>query len=241
MPRRRRRRRRAARSGQVGPVPHQRRPPRPRGVRAQALAARLPGVARRGPRASARRCSSGSPRPHRRGSAFVVGAQALVDHVADAGLRGSSTARRSPPRADVVVVGGHDAARLRGAQDRHPGRVARRRADRRDARRHLPDAGRPVAGHGRHPRRDRDRHGPQGRPRDRQARAADVRGGARPPRRRPRRSRSATGWTPTRRRASAPAWTRRSSSPARRRAWRPSAADPKPTYVADSLAALVLA
>jgi HAD superfamily hydrolase (TIGR01450 family) len=40
------------------------------------------------------------------GSAFVVGSQALVDHVADAGLRianGSSFA----DRADVVVVGGH--------------------------------------------------------------------------------------------------------------------------------------
>ncbi len=40
-------------------------------------------------------------------SAFVVGAQALVDHVAEAGLRivnGTAFA----PRADVVVVGGHD-------------------------------------------------------------------------------------------------------------------------------------
>ena len=60
------------------------------------------------------------------GSAFVVGSQALVDHVADAGLRianGTSFAGR----ADVVVVGGHrdlayaelrDAARsaLRGAE-----------------------------------------------------------------------------------------------------------------------------
>ncbi len=42
-----------------------------------------------------------------RRSAFVVGAQALVDHVAEAGLRvvnGTTFA----PRADVVVVGGHD-------------------------------------------------------------------------------------------------------------------------------------
>src|SRR3954469_8251958 len=40
-------------------------------------------------------------------SAYVVGAQALVDHVAEAGLRivnGTTFA----PRADVVVVGGHD-------------------------------------------------------------------------------------------------------------------------------------
>jgi HAD superfamily hydrolase (TIGR01450 family) len=44
-------------------------------------------------------------RPRR--SAFVVGSQALVDHVAEAGLRivnGTTFA----PRADVVIVGGHD-------------------------------------------------------------------------------------------------------------------------------------
>jgi HAD superfamily hydrolase (TIGR01450 family) len=43
----------------------------------------------------------------RRGSAYVVGAQALVDHVAAAGYRivnGTTFA----PRADIVVVGGHD-------------------------------------------------------------------------------------------------------------------------------------
>ena len=41
------------------------------------------------------------------GSAFVVGSQALVDHVAEAGLR---VVNRTPfaTRADVVVVGGHD-------------------------------------------------------------------------------------------------------------------------------------
>jgi glycerol-1-phosphatase len=41
------------------------------------------------------------------GSAFVVGSQALVDHVAAAGLR---ILNRTPfaTRADVVVVGGHD-------------------------------------------------------------------------------------------------------------------------------------
>jgi glycerol 3-phosphatase-2 len=43
-----------------------------------------------------------------RGSAFVVGSQALVDHVAGAGMR---ILNRTPfaTRADVVVVGGHDA------------------------------------------------------------------------------------------------------------------------------------
>jgi HAD superfamily hydrolase (TIGR01450 family) len=41
------------------------------------------------------------------GSAYVVGTQALVDHVADAGLR---IVNRTPfaTRADLVVVGGHD-------------------------------------------------------------------------------------------------------------------------------------
>src|SRR4051812_23062008 len=41
------------------------------------------------------------------GSAFVVGSQALVDHVAAAGLR---IVNRTPfaNRADVVVIGGHD-------------------------------------------------------------------------------------------------------------------------------------
>ena len=41
-------------------------------------------------------------------SAFVIGTQALVDHVAAAGLR---ILNRTPfaTRADVVVVGGHDA------------------------------------------------------------------------------------------------------------------------------------
>jgi len=41
------------------------------------------------------------------GTAYVVGSQALVDHVADAGLR---VVNHTPfaSRADVVVVGGHD-------------------------------------------------------------------------------------------------------------------------------------
>ena len=41
------------------------------------------------------------------GSAFVVGSQALVDHVADAGLRIVNNTQFAT-RADVVVVGGHD-------------------------------------------------------------------------------------------------------------------------------------
>jgi HAD superfamily hydrolase (TIGR01450 family) len=42
------------------------------------------------------------------GAAYVVGSQALVDHVADAGLR-VVNGTRFAARADVVVVGGHDA------------------------------------------------------------------------------------------------------------------------------------
>jgi HAD superfamily hydrolase (TIGR01450 family) len=41
------------------------------------------------------------------GAAFVVGAQALVDHVAEAGLRIVNNTEFAP-RADVVVVGAHD-------------------------------------------------------------------------------------------------------------------------------------
>jgi HAD superfamily hydrolase (TIGR01450 family) len=41
------------------------------------------------------------------GNAFVVGSQALVDHVADAGLRIVNNTQFAT-RADVVVVGGHD-------------------------------------------------------------------------------------------------------------------------------------
>jgi glycerol 3-phosphatase-2 len=43
-----------------------------------------------------------------RGNAYVVGSQALVDHVADAGLRVVNNTGFAS-RADVVVVGGHDA------------------------------------------------------------------------------------------------------------------------------------
>ena len=42
------------------------------------------------------------------GAAFVIGSQALVDHVADAGLRIVNNTEFAS-RADLVVVGGHDA------------------------------------------------------------------------------------------------------------------------------------
>ena len=154
------------------------------------------------------------------GSAFVVGTQALVDHVADAGLR---IVNRTPfaTRADVVVVGGARRLRLRRAADRDPGGAARRRADRRHARRHVPDARRAVARHRRRARRGRGGHRPPRRPRRRQARARDVRGGPRPPRRRAACWPSATCSTSTSRAPAAPASTRRSCSPAARRAPRP--------------------
>jgi HAD superfamily hydrolase (TIGR01450 family) len=43
-----------------------------------------------------------------RGAAFVIGSQALVDHVADAGLRVVNNTEFAT-RADIVVVGGHEA------------------------------------------------------------------------------------------------------------------------------------
>src|SRR4051812_31537738 len=48
-----------------------------------------------------------------RGTAYVVGSQALVDHVADAGLR---IVNRTPlaARADVVVIGGSDQRAVSG-------------------------------------------------------------------------------------------------------------------------------
>jgi HAD superfamily hydrolase (TIGR01450 family) len=42
-----------------------------------------------------------------RGAAYVIGSQALIDHVADAGLRIVNRTEFAS-RADVVVVGGHD-------------------------------------------------------------------------------------------------------------------------------------
>jgi HAD superfamily hydrolase (TIGR01450 family) len=44
---------------------------------------------------------------HETGAAFVIGSQALVDHVADAGLRVVNNTEFAT-RADIVVVGGHE-------------------------------------------------------------------------------------------------------------------------------------
>ena len=115
------------------------------------------------------------------GSAFVVGSQALVDHVADAGLRIVNNTQFAT-RADVVVVGGHDEvtfdelkiaaqAVIRGAE---------LIGATRDANFPMPDGLWP--GTGADPRRDRGRQRPQGRPHRRQAGARDVPGRAGPPR-----------------------------------------------------------
>ena len=166
----------------------------------------------------------------------MVGSQALVDHVADAGLR---IVNRTPfaTRADVVVVGGHDGFDFDELQDRHPGRAARRRADRRDPRRTFPMPDGPWPGTGAVLAAVETATRPHGRRRGRQAGAGDVRRGARPPRAGPRCSRSATGSTSTSPARAAPAWTPRSCSPAARPRAQADAADPRPTHVADSLAA----
>ena len=168
------------------------------------------------------------------GTAFVIGARALVDHVAAAGLR---IVNRTPfaSRADVVVVAEHEELDYGELRTRDAGRAARRRADRRDPRRHLPDARRPVAGVRRGPRRRRggDR-----------ARAPTSSSASRSRRCTSRRS------TACRRRCSRSATASRSTSPAPARAGldaalvltggalRPTGDDA--LRVADSLGALVL-
>ena len=54
-----------------------------------------------------RACSSSSPSATAAARRYVVGSQALVDHVAEAGLRIVNDTEFAT-RADVVVVGGHD-------------------------------------------------------------------------------------------------------------------------------------
>ena len=105
------------------------------------------------------------------GAAFVIGSQALVDHVADAGLRIVNNTEFAT-RADVVVVGGARGLRLPRAADRDAGRAARRRADRHHARPHVPDARRAVARLRRRARRGRGGDRPARGAHRRQARAA---------------------------------------------------------------------
>ena len=127
--------------------------------------------------------------------------------------------------------------RLRGAQDRHPGRDPRRRADRRHPRRQLPDARRPVARHRRRPRRDRGRRRAQGRRASSASpRRAMYAAALRPPRRAAACSASATASTSTSPARAAPGLDSALVLTGARRAQQADAAQPRPTFVADSLA-----
>ena len=165
---------------------------------------------------------AGAGRPRRRGRA----ADRQQHAVRDPRRRGG---RRRPRRS-----------RLRGAEGGDPGRAARRRADRRHARLELPDAGRPVAGH-RAPSWRRSRPPPASAP---HGSSASPRRRCTPPR--------ATGSAPGRtlavgdrldidiagaRRAGLDSALVLTGGTTRAEA---DAADPRPTHVADSLAALVL-
>ena len=161
----------------------------PRGDRAQAVAARLPGLARRGDDAPAPRCSSCSPTAPGGGAAYVIGSQALVDHVAEAGLRIVNNTEFAT-RADVVVVADHERFDYDELQDRHPGRAARRRADRRHAATRtfpMPDGLWPGSGAVLAAVETAGR--PQGRRRSSASPSRHVRGGPRPARRGQRSSR----------------------------------------------------
>ncbi len=173
------------------------------------------------------------------GAAYVVGSQALVDHVAEAGMR-IVNGTEFATRADVVVVGGHDDLTSRSCGS--PPRRSLRGAELvgADARRHVPDARRAVAGHRRDPGGDRDRRRPQGRPRSI--------GKPEPPMYEAARDRLGEGAclgvgdrldvdVAGARRAGLDSALVLTGSTSRAEA---NAADPKPTYVADSLAELVL-
>ena len=111
-------------------------------------------------------------------TAFVIGTEALLKHVTEAGLRvlnGTDLASR----AEVVVVGGtedlvYDDLRVRRARG-----APRRRLPRHGARPHLPAARRPLARHRRDPGGGRGGERPDGGDR-RQARATADAHGTRP-------------------------------------------------------------
>ena len=169
----------------------------------------------------------------------MIGSRALVDHVAEAGLRIVNHTEFAT-RADVVVVADHE--RFHYAELRTATQAVLRGAEliglSRD--RDLPDARRRLAGHRRDPGRGRDRHRPQGRRGRRQAEPAMYEAARDRLGRRDASSRSATASTPTCSAPSAPGSTPRSCSPAPPTARRSTARTPAPTHVADSLAALLL-
>ena len=154
------------------------------------------------------------------GSAFVIGSQALVDHVADAGLRIVNNTEFAT-RADVVVAGGHEDFDYR--ELRIATQAVLRGAEligvTRDRTFPMPDGPWPASGPGARRRRGGDR--PARRAHGRQARARDVRHRARPARRRAATWRRATGSTSTSPARAAQGSTARSCSAARRAARRP--------------------
>ena len=79
------------------------------------------------------------------GAAFVIGSQALVDHVADAGLRVVNNTEFAT-RADVVVVGGHEAFDYRELRIATQAVLRGAELIGDDARPHVPDARRSLAG-----------------------------------------------------------------------------------------------
>ena len=173
------------------------------------------------------------------GAAFVIGSQALVDHVADAGLR---VVNNTPfaTRADVVVVGGHEEFDYPRAAHRHPGRAARCGAARRPR-----ATGRSPCPTARGPARGRCWR----RSRRRPAGAPTAPSASRSPRCTRRRATgsatdgtwpSATGWTPTPPAPGAPGMDAAVVLTGVTGRAEAAAADPAPTHVADSLAALVL-
>ena len=174
------------------------------------------------------------------GAAYVVGSQALVDHVAEAGMRIVNRTEFAT-RADVVVVGGHEEFELRRAA-RSPPRPSIRGAELigADARR---DASRCPTGRGRAPARCSPRSRPP------PARTADrIVGKPEPPMYEAARDRLGEGRclavgdrleidVAGARRAGMDSALVLTGGTTRAEA---DAADPAPTHVADSLAALVL-
>ena len=160
-------------------------------------------------------------------TAFVIGSQAVVDHVAEAGLRIVNRTEFAT-RADVVVAADHE--RFDYAELRTATQALLRGAEliglNRDRTFPMPDG--PWPGGGAILAAVETRLRPQGRRARRQARAGHVRGGARPPRRRAARSRSATASTSTSGAPSAPGSTPRSCSPAPPPATRSTAPSPPP-------------
>ena len=170
----------------------------------------------------------------------MIGSQALVDHVAEAGLRIVNNTEFAT-RADVVVVADHE--RFDYGELRIATQAVLRGAELigLTPRPHVPDARRPVAGR-------RARSSPRSRPPP--GRKADaIVGKPEPAMYEAARDRLGEGKIlalgdrhrrPTCSAPSAPASTPRSCSPAPPTASQVDGAKPSPTHVGDSLAALLL-